>query len=380
MRLLLLLILFNGGWAHAASPLAVETREFKGSTERLEEVAAGQIKMPWIVARDKNVATKINDRLFIGQFGVLAPKLTRKYFTAEDGVVVEGLASQDFSISRNDDRVLTVAFENEGCGAYCESYRVFYSFDVKTGDTLAAEDLFTQTGLINLHKQLHYARLSAYRKAVASLRNELKLAQKQRHANDRESLNDLQERIELNSSCAGEGTHTDRTPRAAEIVAVAGFGYDKFELAATEFRLTRERCSNHGMRALDEVGDYTLTLSYPALRPHLSSYGKTLLLNEGSAKLQASIYGQILRGNIGGSEITMLIVKGSDNSVAGHYFYEKYRKPIEVNGRVAGDQLELTEAVAESSAEKSTLRLAISGSRLSGIWKGKKELNVNLTR
>ena len=378
MRLLLLLILFNGVWAYAGSPLAVETREFKGSAERLGEVGAGQIKMPWIVASDKRVAAKINDRLFIGQFGVLAPKTTRKHFTAEDGVVVEGLASQDFSISRNDDRVLTVAFENEGCGAYCEGYRVFYSFDVRTGDTLYAEDLFTEVGLRSLQGQIHRARLSAYRKLLVSLRNELKIAQKQRQANSQDLRNDLQERIELNSRCAGEGIHTDRTPRAADISI--GFGYDNLELAATEFHLTRGRCSNHAMRALDDVGDFTLTLSYAALRPHLTDYGKTLLLKEGSAQPPVGIYGQILRGNIGGSEVTMLINKGSDNSVAGHYFYNKYSKPIELSGRVIGDQLELTETVAESSEEKPAMRLTISGNRLTGTRQGKKELNVNLTR
>lgn len=369
---------FYAGLAQCAPPLSISTLEFKGKTEGLDEVRLGQIKMPRIVARDKNVASKINDRLFIGQFGALAPKATRKYFTAEDGVVVEGLASQDFSISRNDDRVLTVAFENEGCGAYCESYRVIYSFDVKTGDALAAEDLFTESGLRSLQGKIHRARLSAYRKLLASLRNELKIAQKQRQANSQDLRNDLQERIELNSRCAGEGIHTDRTPRAADISI--GFGYDKFELADTEFRLTRERCSNHAMRALDDVGDFTLTLSYAALRPHLTDYGKTLLLKEGSAQPPVSMYGQILRGNIGGSEITMLINKGSDNSVAGHYFYEKYRRPIEVNGRAAGDQLELTEGVAESSEEKPAMRLTIAGSQLSGTWKGKKELNVNLKR
>ncbi len=378
MRILLVVLFFYAGLAQCAPPLSISTLEFKGKTEGLDEVRPGQIKMPWIVARDKNVATKINDRLFIGQFGVLSPKLTRKYFSAEDGIAIAGLASQDFSISRNDDRVLTVAFENEGCGAYCENYRVFYSFDVKTGDALAAEELFTSAGFINLRKQLHHGRQSAYRKAVASLRNELKSAQKQRQASSRESLNDLQERIELNRSCSGEGVHTDRTPRAPEIVA--GFGYDKFELAATEFRLTRERCSNHGMRALDEVGDYTLTLSYAALRPHLTSYGKALLLNEGSAQTQVGVYGQILRGNIGDQRITMLLAKHADNSVTGTYFYDKYRRPIEVNGKENGDQLELTETVAESSEDRPAMRLVITSNRLTGIWNRKNELNVNLTR
>jgi hypothetical protein len=375
MRALLLLLFFSVGLAQAASELSVRSLTFKGKNERSENVGE-QIKMPFVETSDKAVAAKMNDRLFIGQFGVMAPKQAGKYFTAADGIAIEGMASQDYSISRNDGRVLTIAFENEGCGAYCEDYRVYYSFDIQTGRMLVADDLFTHGGMLYLERRIYSERLSAYRKLLASLREDLKDAQKKPDANSQDSVNDLKERIELNSQCAGEGAHTDRTPRASE--SRPGFGYDKFELTGKEFRLTKERCSNHAMRALDDIGDFTLALPYKALKPHLSAYGRTLLLNEGSAKPKGGIYGQLLRGHLGGMAITMLINKESDNSVAGTYFYDRYRKPIAVSGRASGNELELIEGGAEGSEEKSTMRLSIAQDRLKGRWIGKKELDVSL--
>jgi hypothetical protein len=134
------------------------------------------------------------------------------------------------------------------------------------------------------------------------------------------------------------------------------------------------------MRALDDVGDVTLALSYPALGPDLTSYGKALLLNQGPAKPAGGIYGQLLRGQMGGNmAVTMLLNKESDNSVGGVYFYDKYRKPIKLSGWEKGDALELNEGAGADGQEKATMRLTISGQQIKGRWIGKKEFAVELT-
>ncbi|WP_211461495.1 hypothetical protein [Collimonas silvisoli] len=379
MQFLLLLFFFIVGLAQAAPQASIQSLTFQGKTERGDVVAANQIMMPFVTMTNQKVAAKINDYLFNGQFGVLAPRQPGKVFSAADGVAIDGMASQEFSVSRNDGRILTIAFENEGCGAYCENYQTYYSFDIKTGRMLDADDVFTASGMRALERRMVKERQSQYRELLISLRSELKAIQKAHDAKSQDTVNDLKERIELNSNCSGEGTHTDRTPGASE--AAPMFKYYKSEFSEDAFKLTAERCSNHAMRALDDVGAVTLTIPYAELKPYLTGYGTALLLNQGSTTAKSSVYGQFLRGRMDGKiAITMLLYKEAGDAVRGIYFYDKYRKPISVAGRENGNQLELTEAAADGTegTEKAKMQLTVTGDHLQGRWIGKTEFQVEL--
>lgn len=280
MRAFILLLFLLAGIAVAEPVLTVQSLSYQGKVESYGEVrdaTEGQYNMPFVQAGDKAVAASINSQLFQGQFNVAAPLQADKYFTLADAAGLEGMASQTFSVTRNDGHILTIVFDNEGCGAYCENYQVIYSFDVNTGKKIVPEDIFTADGMHRLANRLQQARQAAYRKMLVSLRNDLREARKKNEANTAETISDLEERITMNSECAGEGGHTDRTPRVVE--PVQGFAYDKVELAEKSLRLTRERCSNHAMRALDDVGDFTLDIPYPELAPYLTDAGKRLLLD-----------------------------------------------------------------------------------------------------
>jgi len=285
MRILLFLLFFTPAGVGAAPVLTVESLDYRGANLSGGAVAEGQVTMPFVRGGADGVAAAINEQLFQGQFSVPAPVPADGHFTLpanEDGAA--HAFAQSFTVTRNDDRILSIAFDVEGCGAYCENYDVYYSFAVKTGDLLKPDALFTANGMNNLAQLLGRAKGAEHRKLLATLRQELHTAY-QRHEQP-DTITDLQERISLNSECIGEGRHTDRTPRVAE--TGPGFGYDKFAFGETTFRLTRERCSNHAMRALDDVGDYTLELPYAALSPYLTDYGRRLLLDEAAAPVAES--------------------------------------------------------------------------------------------
>lgn len=377
MRALLLFLIFSSGWVQAAADLSVQSVTIKGKTERGEILAEGQVTMPYVQAANKALAAKINDHLYIGQLGVMAPRQSGKDFGADD-LVVDTL-SENFSISRNDGRILTIVFENEGCGAYCETYRVIYSFDANTGRMLSIEELLAPAGMRELARRMAKESLTRYQQQLASLRKDLKTAQRNTKsaAND-ELLGDLNARIELNSQCAGEGSDRPRAP-VTDAELAQRFRYYSHELADKQFNITAGRCSNHAQRALDDVGDIALSLSYDSLRPYLTAYGKALLLGEGTGRAPGGIYGQLLRGYLGGNiPITMRLSKAEDNSVSGTYFYDKYRKPIAVRGRAQGNELELTESAGDGGETKATLRLTASGDHLKGRWIGKKQFDVTL--
>lgn len=277
MRILLFLLFFTSTGVGAAPMLTVESLGYRGADLR--------VTMPFVRGGADGVAAAINEQLFQGQFSVPAPVPADGHFTLptnEEGAA--DVFTQSFTVTRNDDRILSIAFDVEGCGAYCENYNIYYSFDVKTGALLKPDALFTANGINRLEQLLGRAKGAEHRKLLATLRQDLHAAYQRQEQPD--TINDLQERISLNSECIGEGRHTDRTPRVTE--TGQGFGYDKFEFGEKTFRLTRERCSNHAMRALDDVGDYTLELPDTALSPYLTDYGRRLLLDEPAAPVAAS--------------------------------------------------------------------------------------------
>ncbi|NTX02573.1 hypothetical protein [Myxococcus sp. CA040A] len=325
------------------------------------------IQMPFITHDKPEVAANINDRLFIARFKALAPAKAEPRLPAQE-MDLAGLAGQEFGVKRNDARLLTIGFKAEVCGAYCETDHVAFSFDTRTGRLLNPQELFTRAGVQALIKRMQKEKQRVYRAQMVKHEKELKASRKQKA--DSEKLDDLESRIALNRECLASNAQD-----AEEASARTSFD-ERWEFKAEAAVLTAERCSNHASRALDDAGDVSLSLPYATLRPHLTAYGKSVLLGEGQA-LSGDVLGQVLRGRIGKQPIVMVLEKQYDNSVSGVYFYEKYRKRIELNGQEEGGKLDLQEQDADGTPV-AQLRLEVGNNHLRGEWLGKQSSQVEL--
>lgn len=381
MRLFAILLLGCASLVQATE-LTVQTLEFQGKNIRGEAYEKGQITMPFVKARQPTgeaLASKINDLLFISRLLVMAPRQPGAYLTGADRGALEGTQRQQFSVSRNDGRILTLVFDNEVCGAYCENYRLIYSFDARNGQLITANNLFTTDGLRELARRMGKEQVSRYRQQLVSLNKELKAAKTQDNADD---IADINDRIELNTNCLNEKRGVADTPAATRASLVQAAQYYRYELDEKSLKVTAERCSNHAQRALDDVDEVTLALPYADLAPYLSTYGKAVLLNEGQAQAEESIYGQLLRGTLAGNTaITMLLEKNSDNTVSGTYFYDKFRAPIRLDGTLIGPILELNEQIEGKPEATATFRLTKTSDGFKGQWiskTGKKQFEVRV--
>ncbi|MCP3169069.1 hypothetical protein [Myxococcus qinghaiensis] len=325
------------------------------------------IQMPFITHDRPELAANINDSLFINRFKALAPVKAEPRLPA-DGFDLAGLAGQTFNVARNDARLLTIHFDAEGCGAYCETYSVAYSFDTRTGRQLNPRELFTPAGVRALSLRMHKEKQRVYRAQVARHEKELKASRKKK--DERETIDDLEERIAFNRECLASVE-----AEGDEVRARKSFN-ERWEFNAAEARMTAERCSNHASRALDDVGTVSLSLPYDSLRPHLTAYGKSVLLGEGQAS-SGEVWGQVLRGRIGKLPVVMMLEKQDDGSVSGVYFYEKHRKPIELSGQAEGGKLDLQERDADGNPA-ARLQLEVGKNLLRGEWVGKQSLWMEL--
>jgi hypothetical protein len=355
------------GLTVAVVPLEGKGQQMMGKLEAsVPYVKAGE----GASAQQQSLVRKINDRLFVEQFAVLAPRQIKAKFVVTEGMDIAGLTTQEVSVLRNDERVLTIALDREWCGAYCENSNHYYQFDVQTGAMLQAEDLLTDAGKLQLQRWMRQKRIAAYQQQLTVLAKERRAEKSNKQKPSKADGMDIEDRIFFNQDCINQIKATKET-RAQEIER---FGYHKMALLPASLNLVAYRCSNHAMRALDDVDTVTLEVPYDKLDALLTPYGQAVLRKQGQATLPSSVYGQLLRGTMGPSTpITMLLTPTQKGQVQGKYFYDKFGVAIELAGQAEGNALELTETARTEVATNAvaTLRLKRQGSQLKGTWTGK---------
>ncbi|MFC7420869.1 hypothetical protein ACFQNF_13450 [Iodobacter arcticus] len=348
-----------------AGPLMVESRTmaWKAKAEDAPLYAAGwargDIKMPYLLG-GTDVANRINDVLYLSVVGIAAPLKAGKTFQlTESSGELDGTASLDFSVLRNDGRIFSLAMNAEGCGAYCESYVRSYSFDTATGRALSAVDLFTPSGLAVVAKAMQAERKRRYMAQI----KDLKRQQAELKRSQRGDLSDIEERIAFNEECLGR-ERQQNSPQQ-DVLRYMRFSLPKNKAAV----FSSGRCSAHVNRALDDVDEVDLVLLPKDLAGLLNAYGKALLLEQAKAAPPDDLFEQVLHGKIGNAAITMRLNRPyEDGSFSGVYYYEKYHKVLSLRGIKKGSNLELTEQLAESDQAK--INLDITAAQWFGQWLG----------
>lgn len=359
---------FSGGLLALAAAGALHAAPLEVTPLKLADTGKTTLnrQFPFVTGPDVRVAARINQLLFIETFEVPAP-VHASYGLRE--VSAEHWQSQpeiDFQVQRNDGRIFSVMLSAEGCGAYCESYTTPYAFDAASGRHLGLEDLFTPAGQAALGKQLKSANLAAIQAEIRHLQDEEASARrrKQPPSEDRSAA------LRMYAECAQFRQSPDY-----------GVAQGKLQVQAQALVLSMERCSNHALRAVDNLGDFSLRFSPEQLKPWLSAYGRALLLGEAVPGTAAPTtpWGQVLRGKISlNMPVTLYLgALNPDGTLSGSYFYDRYRKSIALSGRFDAGTLTLTEA---DSKETPPPRLVLTpqGEGLRGRWEGASTLDVVL--
>lgn len=379
-RLALVTLLFLPAFDLLAEPLQVTSMQMQWKAEKNTETspwtssqwANGAIKLPYVLPASP-ATTRINEVVFLSQLNMPAPREGGKSFALGEGILPpDGTASLDFNVRHNDGRVLALEITAEGCGAYCEEYRQYFSFDAQTGRFLLLDDILTPRGLNEIGRQFFAERKRQYRQQIRTLRRELANLRKGSKPK-MEDVEDTEMRLALNEDCLAR--FQEKPGDAALRNALRS---TRFILTGQGLEFTAERCSNHASRALDDVGDQSLTLGLKELDSLLQPYGRYLLTGEGDSTAPVSPHAQVLHGKVGAAPVTLRINPlNDDNSFSGLYYYDKYRKPIAFSGKKTGKRFEFKEEAAQGEAGSFTL--SEDGAALSGRWQRQdKNLPVRL--
>jgi hypothetical protein len=338
----------------------------------------GRVIMPFAQPSADPVVATINDGMYRALFNVFAPRNAGHKIDPE---AIEQISSQEFSVTRND-RILTVQIDAEGCGAYCENYQDIVSFDARTGRRLVYDDLLTPAGQRYALRKLYDQKVAAYTGMARSYRKELQAARHNKAKS--EVVEDLEGRIDMNEQCLD-----DERSRLADKT----LSWTRLDWTQSELIVTSGRCSNHAMRALDDVGEVSVKIPYAALRSQMTPYGRAVLMGEGDGR-PTVLFGQIMRGTVGRSPITMVLTGEDSEGVHGVYFYDRVHKPLDLRGQRRGNTIELRETPASNEAGKDgdaskavdastgLFVLTIEGLAVKGTWrdaKGGRALDVKAT-
>ncbi|WP_184165950.1 hypothetical protein [Chryseobacterium shigense] len=257
--------------------------------------------------------------------------------------------------------ILSIGIDGEASGAYPEGFSKWVNFDLRTGNFINCPDLFQP----NTVKAVENVINQSIKKRVDDFLKELK--------SEKNPTEETQEQIGMYENCFIEHT--------LEYIEFY-FGKDKLTFVAG-------RCSNHAMRALDDLGSHSIEIPYKNLEKYWSPYARNLL--SGSDKVDATGFqNKLLKGKIDKYPVTVLIKRlytdNEENAFSAMYWYDKNKKLIEWDGKIKGDHISITENdYYDEKMGKWIPRAFIEadrkGKKVIGTWqdyKTKKYLNLEL--
>lgn len=205
----------------------------------------------------KSITDSINSQLIQSLFDIDVKSDYKKVFQnawATKESSINYLSFLNYKINTLNDQLYSVTFYTEGCGAYCEEYEQSYNFDIKSGNKIILDSLFTFTGKKKFLKNISNQKSKEINNYITWLKKEQKTKEDQI----------INQSIELYRTCL-------------KSLPFKSLEYIDFKIKKDSIILTSDRCSNHAMRALDNLGDYTFTFHKSDLDILLNDYGKNLL-------------------------------------------------------------------------------------------------------
>ncbi|MDH6250953.1 hypothetical protein M2347_000680 [Chryseobacterium sp. H1D6B] len=259
--------------------------------------------------------------------------------------------------------ILSISMEGEASGAYPESFSDYKNFDLRTGNYINIQDLFQPNAVGIIEKILNQKVEKRIKDYLAEL------------TSSKDDSEDVKDQIAMYEECLGS-------------VNSYTLEYVKFFFGKNGLTIVRERCSNHAMRALDDLGSYNIELPYTELEKYWSPYAKNLLSGAEKAVFQPTPQNTLYRGKIDHKYPVVVLIKQiyEDGSFSAVYWYEKNKKLIEWGGTIKNNHISMIENDYHSEELKAWIPKAlieadVKGNKIIGTWQDyetKKFLNLEL--
>lgn len=213
--------------------------------------------VPKVVLRDSVLQEKVNISILRECIRLGGDESLSEYFSDYEADSLNKILYQEFygyQVLLNRNGILSLSEDIEGCGAYCETYSSYVNINLITGDPIRIEEILQQKGLEELNNDLTKIKQDILDSAIAQTHREIK-----EHPEDKEML---LEEIEIYEECSREVTRNEMR---------------NFTIEPKGLSFKIGRCSNHAMRALDELWTISIDVDLAEYETELTELGKKLL-------------------------------------------------------------------------------------------------------
>lgn len=217
-----------------------------------------------IVSNNRLASDKINNELVSDFLDIDRKKIKTSIFEniwATKENPIPRLDYLSYKVLSNNKKILTISISAEGCGAYCEPFTNYYTFDLKTGDRVKLERLFSKTGRDLLLDSINSKKKRILKSKIKDIQDTLKTESVQSNKDDKEYFEEMQA---LYDHCAETNSGTS-------------LEYLRSYVTKTTLFISSDRCSAHYNRNLDEIGDFEFLFKLKNWRKHLTPYAIKLI-------------------------------------------------------------------------------------------------------
>lgn len=294
------------------------------------------VAFPQITLPNKQAQDRINRYLEYGDLGLVPPGQLKRRI--KSSLHPKGpMMSLNYVVRRNDGRLLSLEFSEEGVGAYLYFSDRYVTFDLINGNPVIAEDLFSATGYPVVMQMIRDGRTRAIKVGVEK---------------------DI--RYMTDSTIWGPVSAEDM----AQIIKDFQDLQDEFaecakDTLATEILITDSIFEPNSLTCLPHVDagydfEWNVNIPLTSIQPYLSEYGKGLLgLAAPLRNPQLRQQFKYLTGTIGSYPVTMVISSDRlDGNLRSSYYYNSKGKPIDLHGTIDQGVVTLTEFSETSKAER----------------------------
>ena len=169
---------------------------------------------------------------------------------------IAALSDISFKVMNNDPDFFCISISATGCGAYCEAWTQYYTYESSSGRKVKLQDFFTSTGLQKISDSVKAMKARAIQDYTSKLKASL-----DKGALSPEDKADYAQAIELLNKCTDATIHQD---------ALA------YSFSNKVLTIHLDKCLPHAIRFLDKV-DYSFSFDNNTYRDYLTDYGKSLL-------------------------------------------------------------------------------------------------------
>jgi hypothetical protein len=258
MRFAFLLFLFSYLSSYSQTAILKDIK-FTNSDPKSE------YRFPDVQIQDKpRISKKINDtlrsRFLYAKPGCPESKLFDEIRTTPEHIAT--LYDIDYKVIYNKRTILSLSIEAGGCGAYCEDFTEYYNFNLRTGNLLYIDSLFTSEGVTLLINAINADKTKQLNQMISTVGDSLK---SKRVLADPEIKSNYSDKFALYTGCLEQKI----SEKYADDL--------QFSFSGNFLTVYIHRCSAHYNMTLDDLWNINVRISLNYWKDHLTPYGKALL-------------------------------------------------------------------------------------------------------